>query len=95
MKLGVAQPPPDIYIELMSDIQFSGTVVRVERDGFGVVRFDQPIGEEANTHGVFSTTLTSSALPYRDLRPGVHVTGVAEVSKRDVAAVKVLRVQPV
>jgi hypothetical protein len=81
------------YILPMSDIQFSGTVVRVERDGFGVVRFDQPIGARANTHGIFSTTISSSALPYRDLKPGVHVTGIAEATERDIAAVKVLRVQ--
>jgi hypothetical protein len=78
----------------MTDTNFSGTIVRIERDGFGVVRFDEPIGAQANTHGFFSTRVTSAPLPYRDLKPGVHVIGIAEVGKRDLAAVKELRVQP-
>ncbi len=76
----------------MSDtLPFTGTIVRVELDGFGIVHFDEPIGAQANTHGVFSTTI-SSTLPYRDLRPGVHVSGEAEADERDLAAVKTLRV---
>jgi hypothetical protein len=74
----------------MSELKFSGSIVRVEPDGFGVVLFDHPIGEQANTHGIFSTTISSSNLPYRQLKPGVTVQGVAEVSKKNVASVKAL-----
>ncbi len=66
---------------------FSGTVVRVEPDGFGIVEFDNMVG--ANTHGVFSTII-SSTLPSRGMKPGVHVSGLAEVSDRDLAAVKTI-----
>ena len=78
----------------MSDAEFSGVVLRVEPDGFGVVQFDHPIGAQANTHGIFSTTISSSALPYKDLRPGVYVFGLAEVDKNNVASVKSLWVKP-
>ncbi len=66
---------------------FSGTVVRVEPDGFGIVEFDNVVG--ANTHGVFSTII-SSTLPFRDMKAGVHVSGFAEVSDRDLATVKTI-----
>jgi hypothetical protein len=77
------------YIACMEQEQkpFSGTVVRIEPDGFGIVEFDKKVG--ANTHGVFSTTI-SSTLPFRDMKPGVHVSGLAEVSDRDLAAVKTI-----
>ncbi len=67
---------------------FSGTVVRVEPDGFGIVEFDNAIG--ANTHGVFSTAI-STTLPFPAMKPGVHVSGTAEVSNRDLAAVKTIK----
>jgi hypothetical protein len=71
---------------------FKGTIVRIERDGFGIVRFDEPLG--ANTYGVFSTTI-SSTLPFALLKRGVTVTGTAETdNKRDLAAVKTLKVAP-
>jgi hypothetical protein len=74
----------------MSDEKnFSGKVVRVEADGFGVVEFDNKIG--ANTHGVFSTVI-SSTLPFPRLKPGVHVSGTVEVDDRDLAAVITLSV---
>jgi hypothetical protein len=63
--------------------------VRVEADGFGVVEFDAMVG--ANTHGIFSTTI-SSTLPLPQLKPGVHVSGTVEVDDRDLAAVKTLSV---
>jgi hypothetical protein len=66
---------------------FSGKVVRIEPDGFGIVEFDEKVG--ANTHGVFSTTI-SSTLPFRGMKPGSHVSGLAEVSDRDLAAVKTI-----
>ena len=78
----------------MSDkLQFAGTVVRIEADGFGIIKFDSPIGPSANTFGVFSNS-TSSVLPFRDLRPGVHVVGTAEADERDLAAVKTVQVVP-
>ncbi|HSY55850.1 MAG TPA: hypothetical protein VK834_05350 [Bradyrhizobium sp.] len=67
--------------------RFSGTIVRIEPDGFGIVEFDQRLG--ANTHGVFSTTIGSS-VPFRQVKLGMHVSGLAEVSDRDLAAVKML-----
>jgi hypothetical protein len=81
--------PVEEYIEGMGPEQkpFSGKVVRVEPDGFGIVEFDHKVG--ANTHGVFSTII-SSTLPFRDMKPGVHVTGLAEVSEHDLAAVKTI-----
>ena len=77
------------YVNYMGQEQkpFSGTVVRVEPDGFGIVEFDKMVG--ANTHGVFSTII-SSTLPFRDMKPGVHVSGLAEISDRDLAAVKTI-----
>jgi hypothetical protein len=67
--------------------RFSGTVVRIEPDGFGIVEFDHLVG--ANTHGVFSTTI-GSTVPFRQVKPGMHVSGIAEVSDKDLAAVKTL-----
>jgi hypothetical protein len=69
------------------EVKFSGTVVRVEADGFGIIEFDRPIGPSGNTVGIFSSS-TSSSLPFSTLRPGVHVTGTAEAGERDAAAVK-------
>ena len=66
---------------------FSGIVLRIEPDGFGIVEFDEKLG--ANTHGVFSTII-SSTLPFRDMKPGAHVSGLAEISDRDLAAVKTI-----
>lgn len=81
------------YIAVMGyELQkFSGTVLRIETDGFGIVAFDQPVG--ANTHGVFSTTI-SSTVPFSDLKPGVHVVGTAATSTSDFSAVKTLQVVP-
>jgi len=70
-------------------IEFSGTVVRIEADGFGIIKFDHPIGPSSNTLGFFSSS-TSSALPFDDLRPGAHVIGMAEADERDIAAIKQL-----
>jgi len=66
---------------------FSGVVVRIEPDGFGIVQFDHNVG--ANTHGVFSTII-GSTVPFRHVKPGMHVSGVAEISDKDLAAVKTL-----
>ena len=69
---------------------FNGEVVRLERDGFGVIRFDEALG--ANTHGVFSTSVSDPGLPFSQLKPGVQVTGTAEVGDRDLASVKTLEI---
>jgi hypothetical protein len=73
----------------MSDrLKFEGQVVRVEADGFGVVKFDQKIG--ANTHGVFSTDLSTFTTPIEKLRQGMHVVGTAEVDDKEIAAIRVM-----
>jgi hypothetical protein len=84
-----------LYMQRMAELSFTGTVLRIEPDGFGVVEFDHPIGPQANTHGIFSSTL-GSTVPYRYLRPGVHVSGVATVERNShtAAAVKTLQVIP-
>jgi hypothetical protein len=83
-----------ILCGMAETIEFTGRVLRVERDGFGIVEFDTPIGLVPNhlvANGVFSTTITST-LPYAvELRPGVRVSGTAEVDRRELAAVKTLR----
>jgi hypothetical protein len=68
---------------------FSGKIVRLEPDGFGIVEFDQSVG--ANTHGVFSTTI-GSTVPFRRVKPGMHVHGFAEASDKDLATVKTIEV---
>jgi hypothetical protein len=69
-------------------VKFEGTIVRVERDGFGIVEFASALG--ANTHGIFSTRTSNSLPPLKQLKAGLAVTGIAEVSGNDLAAVKVL-----
>ena len=73
---------------------FTGTLLRIEPSGFGVIEFDQPIGPSANTHGIFSTVL-GSTVPYGNLKVGSHVSGEAEPAdgERKVAAIKRLRTQ--
>lgn len=71
---------------------FAGEVVRIERDGFGVIRFDRALG--ANTHGIFSTQTSDPGFPFAQLRAGMHVTGSAEVDERDLAAVKTVELEP-
>jgi hypothetical protein len=66
---------------------FSGTIVRIEPDGFGIVEFDHRVG--ANTHGVFSTII-GSTVPFRQVKQGMHVSGLAEASDKDLAAVKTM-----
>ena len=67
--------------------RFAGTVVRVEPDGFGIIRFDEPVGPSANTFGIFSNS-TGTVVRFDDIKAGVHVTGMAEANERDLAAVK-------
>jgi hypothetical protein len=70
--------------------KFEGEVVRVEPNGFGVVRFDHALG--ANTHGIFSTDLSQFGFAVEQIRTGMHVEGMAEVDEKDLAAIKVLTV---
>ena len=72
---------------------FTGVILRIEPNGFGVVKFDKPIGPSANTHGIFSSTLSSSSHRYViKLHEGSHVSGVAETQSdpQKVAAVKTI-----
>jgi hypothetical protein len=39
-------------------VKFTGLVVRIEADGFGIVRFDNPIGPSANQVGLLSSSTT-------------------------------------
>jgi hypothetical protein len=71
-------------------VRFAGRVVRMERDGFGVVQFDDAIG--ANTHGIFSQETSDPGLPFERLKRGAHVTGTAEVDEHAVAAVKTIEI---
>jgi hypothetical protein len=72
---------------MADQFKFAGTVVRVEADGFGIIKFDHPSGPSGNKFGIISSS-TSSTLPFGTLRPGVHVAGTAEPDQRDAAAVK-------
>jgi hypothetical protein len=77
----------------MEKQNFTGTILRIEPGGLGIIRFDAPIGPFSNTHGVFSLTLGSTA-PYNQLKPGVHVEGNArpEQDSRKLATVEMLRI---
>jgi hypothetical protein len=77
----------------MEKQNFTGTVLRIEPNGFGIIQFDVPIGPSANAYGVFSTTLGSTA-PYKKLKPGVHVTGQAkpEPDARKLATIEALSI---
>jgi len=75
---------------MVERVEFAGKVVRLERDGFGVIEFDHSIG--ANTHGIFSTVVSEPSLPFDRLKPGIKGFGTAEPGDRDLATVKTLRV---
>ena len=76
---------------MADQVAFQGKVVRVERDGFGIIEFDRAIG--ANTRGIFSRVISEATVPFRELKPGMHVTGTAEVDEKDLAAVKTLQIE--
>ena len=51
MLLTVAKARQNTYIECMAEThEFTGTIVRIERDGFGIVQFNKPIGAQANAY---------------------------------------------
>lgn len=75
---------------------FTGKVVRVEADGFGIVEFDKPIGTGPHITqlGIFSNT-TSTALPsFSVLQPGAKVSGTADADDHKLAAVRTLKILP-
>jgi len=76
-------------MEMSDKFEFAGTVIRVEGDGFGIVRFDAP--HSANTHGYFSVSTMDSVLPLANLKPGTHVFGTAESGTNDFAMVKTIK----
>jgi hypothetical protein len=77
-------------------VDFSGTIVRFEPDGFGIVHFDIPIGPNANTYGIISSSTHTGTVTgpyvYIELKPGMRVVGTANPDKRDVARIKTVKV---
>jgi hypothetical protein len=74
---------------MANELKFEGTVLRIEPDGFGIVKFDKPIGPSSNTFGIFSSS-SSSTLPFSALKPGVHVAGTAEADEHEAAAIRTI-----
>lgn len=82
------------YIEPMDQkLPFAGTVVRAEPDGFAIVEFDSPFGPSANTFGLISSSTGTASVPYFELKPGVHVSGLAEAGQSDLATIKTIHVE--
>jgi hypothetical protein len=76
-------------------LKFTGTILRLELDGFGLVQFDEPLGPHANSYGVISSSTGTATMPgtlFLELKPGVRVVGTAEPNDRDVASVKTITV---
>ena len=71
---------------------FEGTVVRVERDGFGIVEFSTVFG--GTTHGLFSTTISEPGFPFARVKTGMHVKGIAEFDDKELAAIKKIELAP-
>ena len=84
--------PPTNFVQGLGPltIDFAGEVVRIEPDGFGIIKFDNPIGPSANDHGFFSSS-TSTSVPFSKLSPGVRVIGTAEAGKTNVASIKTVQ----
>jgi hypothetical protein len=75
-------------------IKFVGEVVRVEPDGFGIVRFHNPTDPTGPSKlGMFSNS-TSTMVPFHELHPGVKVIGIADIDDHEFAAVRTLTVVP-
>jgi hypothetical protein len=68
-------------------VAFSGTVVRFEPDGFGLIEFDSPIGPQANSVGLVSSSTATSVLGTVTLKPGMKISGLAIPDPHDVAPV--------
>jgi hypothetical protein len=67
--------------------KFTGKLVRIEADGFGIIEFDAPIGPSSNTMGIV-TSSTTTISPITSLVPGARVLGVAEADERNLASIK-------
>jgi len=80
-----------MYVQAVSEkVAFTGEVIRTEPGGFGVIRFDNPVGPSANNYGIVSTstgTSTTTTITFPDLKPGVKVFGIAEADERQLATV--------
>jgi hypothetical protein len=91
-KAGLAAPVESDYMLTMERVNFTGIVERFEPDGFGVIKFDAPVGPRANTFGVISSsgTLVSTSIDgiYRELKSGMRVEGTADVDDKELAAVQ-------
>jgi hypothetical protein len=72
-------------------VPFTGKVVRIEADGFGIIQFDAPIGPSANAFGIV-TSSTTTISPLASLRPGVRVEGTAAADERDAASIKTFQI---
>jgi hypothetical protein len=82
---------PTRFVTEGPPLSFTGMVVRIEADGFGIIKFDSAIGPSANTFGVV-TTSTTAISSFSQLHPGVRVEGIAYADQRDVAAIKEFRI---
>lgn len=81
-------------------VEFSGTIVRVEPDGFGLVQFDPPIpvGAKEVSIGVISTSGTGvfsvshhERHTILNLKAGTRVRGAAEADdQHDTASIKTI-----
>lgn len=77
-------------------IPFAGTIVRTEPGGFGIIRFDYPLGPgRANSYGIISNSTGTSTASYVSiydrLKPGVRVSGLAEAdSQHEWAKIKII-----
>ena len=72
--------------------RFKGTVVRIEPNGFGVIKFDHTISS-GNTHGIVSTTFTSTD-NYLSLPVGTHVTGQVQLESDPQKLAPITSIQP-
>jgi hypothetical protein len=79
------------YVGGPNRFAFTGKVVRIEADGFGIVKFDQPIGPTSNDYGIVTSSSTSTS-PLAALGPGVQVEGTAEADERNVASIKTFQI---
>jgi hypothetical protein len=81
-----------VYILVMEKVSYTGIVMRLEPDGFGIIKFDAPLGPSENAFGVISSsgTLVSTSVDgkYRELKSGMRVEGTANVDDKELAAVQ-------
>jgi hypothetical protein len=82
---------PNAFLTDSPRFSFTGRVVRIEADGFGIIKFDTAIGPSANSFGVV-TSSTTAISPFTSLHPGVRVEGTAIADERDVASIKEFRI---